>query len=149
MRAYFGKRAIAVVMVHEVSLPVSRYLRIDMTVDDQQINPTVVVVVKKLGSPTNVGQTYGSDFCCVRNIGKRSVPIIVVKSVVVVIEICNEQIEFAIVIIVAQRDSHASLLAAVFIYRRTGIETNIFESPVTIIVIEKVRCRIVCDVDVD
>src|SRR5216683_6064588 len=137
--AYFGKRAITVVVMHEVSLPVSRQLRIDVSVDDKQINPTIVVVVTKLGSPTNVGKTYSSYFCCIRNIGKRTVAIIVIKRVVVVVEICNKQIEFAVVIIVTECDPHASLLAAVFIYRCTGVETNIFESAVAVIVIKEIR----------
>src|SRR6266851_5414468 len=147
--AYLGKRAVTVVVMHEVSLPVSRQLRIDMTVDDQEINPTVVVVVKKLGSPTNVGKTYGSDFCGIRDIGKRTVAIIVIKGVVVVVEICDKQIEFAVMIIVTKSDSHASLFAAVFIYRGTGVETNVFEGAVAVIVVKEIRRRIVCDIDID
>src|SRR3984893_3814707 len=47
LSAYFGKRSVTVVMMHEIALLVGRQLRINVTVDDQQIHPTIVVIVKE------------------------------------------------------------------------------------------------------
>src|SRR6266496_5651156 len=103
-------------MMHEIALSVGRQLWINVTVNDQQIHPTIVVIIKEFCSPTDVGQTYGSHLGRIRNIRKGTVSIVVVESVIVVIEISNEQVQFAIVIIVTQGNPHATLLAAVLIY---------------------------------
>src|SRR5881628_3669945 len=71
-----------------------------------------------------------------------------VKSIVVVVEVSNEQVEFAVMIIVAQRDSHASLLAAVLINCRTRRKGNVLKGSVAVVVIKKVWRRIVCYIDV-
>ena len=71
-----------------------------------------------------------------------------VKSIVVVVEVSNEQVEFAVMIIVAQRDSHTSLLATVLINCRTRGKGNVLEGSVAIVVIKKVWRRIVCYIDV-
>src|ERR1044071_7271900 len=67
-----------------------------------------------------------------------------VKSIVVVVEVSNEQVEFAVMIIVTQRDSHTSLLATVLIHCRTRRKGNVLEGSVAVVVIKKVWRRIVC-----
>ena len=66
-----------------------------MTVGDKQIDPTVVVVVKKLRAPTNVRQTHGRDFRCVRKIRKRILAVVMIERVVFVGEVGNEDVELA------------------------------------------------------
>src|ERR1044072_3798992 len=122
-----------------MAMLVARQLRINMTVDDQQIDPTVVVVVKELGSPADIGKTNGSYFGRIRDIGKRTATIVMVGRVVVVIEVGYKQVQLAVVLVIAQSHSHASLFPAIFVDCRAGGKSNILESAVTVVVIEKVR----------
>ena len=71
-----------------------------------------------------------------------------IESVVIIVEVCDEQIEPAIVIIIAECHAHAPLLAAVFVYRHTCRESNILERAVAVVVIEKVWRRVIRDKDV-
>ena len=87
-----------------------------MTVDDQQINPAIVVIIKKLRAPTDIRKTNGCYLGRVGNIRKRTFTVIVIESVVVVIEISNKHIQSLVVIVVTQSHPHAALLAAVFIH---------------------------------
>ena len=123
----------------EIALPVGWQLGVNMTVDHQQINPAVVVIIKKLGAPTDIGETNGCYLSRVGDIRKRTFTVIVIESVVVVIEISNKHIQSLVVIIVTQRHSHAALLTAVFIHRHSRRKSDFFERAITVVVIEEVR----------
>src|SRR2546421_11096861 len=119
-----------------------------MTVDYQEIGPAIVVIIEKPGAPANVRQAYRRHFSRVGNIGKRTLAVVVIESIVIIVEVRNEQVEFAVVIIIAECHAHAPLLTSVFIYRHTCGKPNILEGTVPIVVIEKVRSRIIGDKDI-
>ena len=53
-----------------------------------------------------------------RRCREATLAIVVIQSVVVIVEICNEQVESAVVIVIAERHPHASLLTSIFVDRR-------------------------------
>src|SRR4030095_13963589 len=120
--------------MHEVALVECRQLRIDMTIRYKEIDPTVIVVVKKLGSPPDVRQAHRRDFGSIRDISERVVAVIPVKRVVVVVKICNEQIQFLIVIVIANSHAHTSLLTAVLIYCRSRLKTDLLKRAIAVVV---------------
>ena len=134
-----GKSAVVIVMVYQVALPIGRDLRVDVTVGYKQIGPAVVIIVEEFCSPTDIGKTNGRNFSCIGNVGEGIGPVVMIKSVVVVVEIGYEQIKPPIVIIVADRHPHASLFAAIFINCCSRCESDILERAVPIVVIEKIR----------
>src|SRR3954470_21253083 len=97
-------------MVNQVSLTISRQLRIDVPVHNQQIDPAIVVIVKEFCAPADQRKTYGSHLRRIRHVREGTLAIIVIERVVIVIEVCNEEIELAIMIKITESDSHASLL---------------------------------------
>ena len=72
-----------------------------------------------------------------------------VKRVVFVGEVGNEDVELAVVIVVAGRHAHAALLAAILIHRSARIESDLFKRAVAFVSVMKVRRRVVCDKDID
>ena len=69
MRRHFLERPVSAVMVEQLALPVSRRgaeldfveLRIDVTVDDDEVEEAVVVVVEERGPPSDIRQADGCD----------------------------------------------------------------------------------------
>src|ERR1051325_6421499 len=114
-----------------------------MTIDHQQVGPAIVVIIEKPCAPANVGQTYRSHFGGIRDIGEGTLTVVVIESVVIIVEVRDEQIEPSVVIIIAERHTHAALFAAVFVYRHAGGKSNLLKRAISVVVIEKVRRRVV------
>src|ERR1041384_5292904 len=110
-----------------------------MTVGDEQIDPTVVVIVEEFRSPPDVRQTDGCNFCRIRNIGKGVWSIAAVQRVVVVVEVRDKQIQLSIMIIVSQRHTHRSLLAPILINGSSRLKPDLLKRAVTVVVIQEVR----------
>jgi hypothetical protein len=64
--ANFSESPVPIVMVNKVALKKGRYLRVNVTIGNEKINPSVVVVIEEFRSPTNIRQTHRGDFCLVR-----------------------------------------------------------------------------------
>src|ERR1700730_6575105 len=96
---HLGKRPVRIILVNEIALAVAWQLRVDVAIDDKQVDPAIVVIVKELGAPTHVRKTYRGDFSSVGNVGERIVAVVMVKRVVVVVEISYEQVEPPIVVV--------------------------------------------------
>src|SRR6266480_2669741 len=140
LKAYFCKGSVTVVLMNEVALAIAWDLRVDMAIGNKQINPTVIVVVEKLGTPTDIRETYSSDIGSVGNIGERIVTIVVEEGVVVVIEVSFEYVQLAIMIIVSHGNAHASLFTAILINGRTGVEPDLLECSISVIVVKETGC---------
>src|ERR1044071_9055025 len=106
-----------------------------MAVGDEQIDPTVVCIVEKFRSPPDVRQTDGCNFCRIRNIGKGVWSITAVQRVVVVVKVGDKQIQLSVMIVVAQRHTHGSLLAAILINGGSRLKPDLLKRAVTVIVI--------------
>src|SRR5262249_14184740 len=78
-----------------------------------------------------------------------SVAIVYIECVVVVGKSCDIKIHLAVAVEITDRNSHRSLLAAVFAQRKTGQITYILKCPVMTIFVEIVRHRIVGDKKID
>ena len=146
---HFGKGPVAIVLVNEIALAVAWQLGVDVAVDDKQINPTIVVIVKELGSPTHVRKTYRGDFSSVGNVGERIEAVVMVERVVVVVEIGYEQVEPPVMVVVAYCYAHASLLAAVLVDCRARRKSDLLKRAVPVIVVEEIRRRVVSDKNIN
>ena len=120
-----------------------------MAVRDKQIDPAVVVVIEKLRAPADVRQTHRRDLRGVRKIGERVFAVVMIKRVVFVGEVGDEDVELAVVIVVAGGHAHAALLAAVFIDRGARSEPDLFKRAVAFVAVMKIRRRVVGDEDID
>ena len=72
-----------------------------------------------------------------------------VKRIVFVGEVGDEDVELAVVIVIAGGHAHASLLAAILVYRSARAKSDLFKRAVAFVPVMKVRRRIVCDKDID
>ena len=89
-----------IVPVNKIPLKIRLQLWVNMSVRHKQIHPSIVVVVEKLRSPTNIRQTYGGDFRRVRNVSEGVIAIVMIESVVIVIEVSLENVESPVVIVI-------------------------------------------------
>src|SRR6185369_1685376 len=72
-----------------------------------------------------------------------------IKRVVFVGEVSDEDVKLAVVIIIAGGHAHAALLAAVLVDGGAGAEANLFERAVSFVSVVEIRRRVVGDKDVD
>src|SRR5260370_31797196 len=76
--------AIVLVQEQEFGLTIFRanidvvYLRIDVAIDHEEVQPAIVVKVKESISPANIGNCAGRDSRCVRGIGETHVSIVAI-----------------------------------------------------------------------
>ena len=121
--------------------------RINVTVDLQDVGPTVVVVVDKTAAPRDI-LIVDADAGREGDVGEGAVAVVVIEVAGVVGEICLENIEPAVAIVVGDADAHAGLLVAVFAVGDARDDSNIGERAVVIVAEQNARLRIDGDVDV-
>src|SRR5688572_7492437 len=109
-----------------------------MTIGNKQIHPAVVVVVEKLRPPANVWQARGRDLRSIRKIRKRILAVVMIERVVLVCEVRNEQVEFSIVIVVANGHAHTTLFAAILVDGSPGIEPDLLKRSVAFVPVMKI-----------
>src|SRR6185436_14632691 len=105
----------------------------------------IVIVVKKLRSPTYVWETHRGDPGGIGDIDEIIVTLVPVESVVLVCKVGYEQVQFSVVIVVGDGDAHTPLLASVLVDRRAGLECDILERSVSVVLIKEIRRRIIRD----
>ena len=76
------------------------------------------------------------------------IAVVPIEIVVLLREIRHEEAEPAVVQVVAERDAHAALLGAVFADRDAGRKRHLLERPILVVAVQKIRRRIVRDVQV-
>src|SRR5256885_11458612 len=74
-------------------------------------------------------------------------PIVSVESRRVFGEVCLQYVESAIVIAIANGNTHASLVPAILIYSQARLQALFGEGAVAAIVEQEARCRIAGDID--
>src|SRR5258707_9176503 len=114
-------------------------LRIRMAVGDEQIDPAIVVVIKELSPPADVRKAYRGPSRIVGNIGERIATNVAVKDIVFIVEVGNEYIQPAVVVIVTHRNAHAPLLGAISVDRHARFESDLAERAVPIVMVEIIR----------
>src|SRR5262245_5500177 len=95
-----------------------------MPVCHKKILPAVVVIVEEYSSPSHVRKAV--PHARFRGyVNKETVSQVAVESVGVLCEVCNEEIQVAIIIIVSNRDTHTRLFDPVFINGNTSDQTDL------------------------
>ena len=116
---------------------------------DEEIFPAIVVIVEETDAPPRVGHGEAGDTGSEAGVSKSGVAIVLVEGVALVGEIRDDQIGPAIVIIIGEIDTHASVSAAVAVNGDFGEEADFFEGAVAFVVIEKFDHGVVGDEEVN
>src|SRR6266404_4958947 len=119
-----------------------------MAVGNEQIDPAVVVVIEKLGSPADIRKADRRHSGIVGNVRERIAANVAVKHIVFIVEVSDEYVEPSVVIIVTQRDAHTALLGAVSVNRHARFEPDLLKRAVPVVMVEIVRRRVVGDVNI-
>src|SRR5437870_12379363 len=110
-----------------------------MAVDHKQIDPSVVIIIEEFRAPAHVRKTYRGDFSRVRNVGERTSAVVMIERVIVVVEVSYKQVGLSVMVVVAHRDTHASLFAAVLVDCRPRRKSDLLKRAVSVIVVEEIR----------
>src|SRR6267143_5281134 len=105
---------------------------IRVAIAKQQIQVTIVIKIKKLQSPTTEKFGRRRYACGKRNITKALILIVVVKRKHLLINICNEEIDPAILIVVGGIDSHPRTRSAIGAIADPGDQANFFKFPLAV-----------------
>ena len=114
-----------------------------MPVHLEQVEPAVVVVVEEPVAPAHKRNCRLRHAGLVAHIGKARIAVVVIQHLVVVAEVRHEEIDQAVVLVVACGNAHRSDLAAILVQRKARDIALIVERAVTFIDVEKVRLRVV------
>ena len=151
-----GVAEVAVALVHEqvLGLTIARarrqlvYLRIDLAVHGNQVEPAIVVEIDERRAPLHPRQRSHGDSRIVRNVAEIVAALVEIEDVVLVGKVRDVERRQAGVFVVAERDAHRALLGAVGAHGRARLETDVGELAVAVVAIEILRRRVVGDVDV-
>src|SRR5207244_555849 len=94
--------------------------------------PAVVIVIEEGTTPRDI-LIVDADAGSESDIGERAVAIVVIEVAGVVGEICFENVEPAVAIVVGDGNAHAGLLVAVVAVGATGERGNVRECAVVIV----------------
>src|SRR5712691_4990644 len=120
-------------------------LRIDVTVSDKNIRPTVVVIIEKAAAPAQIFQVE-AKFGVERPEGEVPVALVAVEVRHVVLEVALENIEPAVGIVVPGGNTHSGLLAPVLVIRDARLYAALHKASVAVIAKQEAGRRITCHV---
>src|SRR5260370_25766371 len=109
MQVVKQKRPLSVAHTEGLSL----YLRIDVAIRDENVGPSVVVVVEKLRAKTEIGIADGTSPRRAREVGELAIVVVVIKVVGIVGKIGLHDVRPAVTILVGRISAHAGLFASV------------------------------------
>src|SRR5580700_11207031 len=119
------------------------HFRVYMPAGNENILPPVVVVVDKSVAPAEERNCGHGQANIAAHIGKAEIAFIAIEDFVVVGEGGVQNVEPAVIFVVAQRNPHACRVASFTVHRVARLKTKIFKSPVTFVAVEIVRHRVV------
>ena len=114
-----------------------------MPIDEQQILPSVVVVIEKSIAKPHKRHSGHRHSDPVADVGEIPFSVIIEDQVIIVGKIRDRQIKVTVVLIVAGGNSHIRDLAAVPVHREAAQIALIVECAVAFVDVQKVRRRIV------
>ena len=123
-----GKRRSPVMLVH---------LGVDVAIDHKQVQPAIVVVVEETVTPAHERNCRLRNSDVVTHIGKARRAVVVKKHLVVVPKVRHEEIDQAIVLVIAGCDTHRRDFAPVLIQTKTGDIALIVKSPIALVDVKK------------
>ena len=119
-----------------------------MTIRNENVGPSIVVVVEKLRAETQIGNADGSNPRSACQVGELAIVIVVIEVVGIVRKISLHNVGPSVAIVIGRVNAHASLFAAVGAVGHPRLGADFGESTVTVVVIEQARRRIVRDVKI-
>src|ERR1700722_19932412 len=117
----------------------------NMSVDHQQIAPTIIIKIKKTRAKRAPQNVRLSESRSNREIGKSPVPIVAVQSVQLEVQMADKKIEQAVVHHVRGVRAHPRFRTTIFAESCVRFVSSVAKRAITIIEIQKVSLRIVCN----
>src|ERR1041384_6367301 len=117
-----------------------------MTIRQDQIRVAIVVVIKETQTPAAEQTRCRSNLA--GPVDKGQVLLIVIETEQFLIDIGNEQVLPAVVVVIGCIDSHSRARRARIAVRHTGQQTGLFKLSLPLIDEEKVRERVVRDEEI-
>src|SRR5947207_7039685 len=124
-------------------------LRVDMTIGNNDVLPTIVVEIEKLHSEAQKRNADQAELGWPRNIGELSLPVVVVQVVCIVGEVRFDDLRQAITIKIGGINPHTGLRAPIGAEGDARHHPDLLESAVTIVVVEEAWGRVVRDVEIE
>src|SRR5271169_4788342 len=152
-RRYVFEAAIAEIPVNESRILVSLAeavvinLRVDVSVDLNDVWPAIVVVVDKATAPRYIA-IVDADAGGEGDIAEGSVAVVVVQVAGVIGEVGFEDVEPAVAVVVGHGDTHSGLLVPVFTIGAAGHYGDIGEGAVMVVLEENAGFGVYGDVNV-
>ncbi len=110
---------------------------------NEQVFPTVIVVIEEVRAPTGKGQGRAADAGGIGDIAESAVAIVVEKHVALVGKVSDNDVRPAVIIVVAEVDSHAGERLSIFVVPNPGEQAYFRKGAFSIFVIQKTLNRIV------
>ena len=111
-------------------------LRINVTVDDQQVLPAIVVVIEKAIAESDKGDGRLGNSSLVTDVCEEPGAIVLKKDRVIVGEGCAHHRKMPIILVVAGGKSHVGDFAAILIEREAALVALVFEDAVAFVDVE-------------
>src|SRR6267378_7894245 len=153
LRRDVGESGIAIVVVKKAWFHVSATqvklvdLRIDVSVGEDEVGPTVIVEVEKHGPPAQILRMRtesGSE----GNVRKKSLTIVAVKGRGVIGEVGFKNIQPAVAVVIGDGGAHSRLFSAILVERNSSSYSNVGKGAIAIVAIEDAWSTIAGNVDI-
>src|SRR6266567_6399890 len=118
-----------------------------MTVSDKKVWPTIVIHIHKKCAPAQELRVCAKPRFK-SHIGERAIAVVVVEVSGVIREVCLDDVQPAVAIVIHGMGAHAGLLAPILVESHAGSDGNFTECAIVIVMKKHAGGRITRDVDI-
>ena len=119
-----------------------------MAVGDEDVGPTIVIVVKEKATEAESNQGCASNFGTGRLVHEQAITLVVVEGKHLIGEICDDNAGMAGAVIICRVNAHPSARDSIFTESDACSHTTLLEAAIFFVQVKLVRLRVVGQQDV-
>src|SRR5712691_1229386 len=120
----------------------------DVTVGNEDVGPTIVIVIKEEATEAESNQGCAANFGTRRFVYEQAITLVVIEGKHLICEICNDNAGMAGAVIVGSVHAHTSSRDSIFTESDARSHTTLLEAAIFFVQVKLVRLRVVGQQDV-
>ena len=116
-----------------------------MSLRNEEILPSIVVIVDESKAPSRVELRRGADAGQRRDVVESPITVVLVEGIPLVGQVCHYNIRPAVIVVIGEVDAHSGKRLPFGVHRHSGLEADFLEGSIRLLMKEELGHRVIGD----